>query len=616
MQHTLRTRTHISLATLALLGACTRTERAPRTEAPSATPQAAAIDAPSVRDRREAQPSMSAQAMPSPASPPVAETKRSGGAMTLVVPKPKKGAHYAATDDALEGFHGGVVAAAPSRSMGAALGKGGGASAERAAPPHTGAVLDKAYEGDDGRGTPGEKYVHTSANRAVDPSKDKLSTFAIDVDTASYALARRKLNGGQLPARDAVRVEEFVNSFDYGDQGPTDGTPMAIHAAVAPSPMNVGHHILRVNLQAKRLHPEERKPVHLVYLVDVSGSMQAPDRIGLAKQSLHTLTNRLGPKDTVALCTYAGNTREVLAPTGMGNKAAIHAAIEQLTAGGSTAMASGIDIAYALASRTHVNGEISHVVVLSDGDANVGRTSHEDILRSIAAHKSKGITLSTVGFGTGNYNDQMMEQLADRGDGNYSYIDSAEQADKVFGHDIDGLLQVIARDTKVQVEFMPEVVQSYRLIGYENRDVADRDFRNDHVDAGEVGAGHAVTALYDLVLKRVDASPATVRFRYAPAAGGKVVEQALMVSTSSIFSRLDDAPASFRFTVAVAGLAENLRGDNGTAWNISAVEGLAKSSVPPGQEAAEFMQLVARAKQLQGGTVTQVVASDAKGGVR
>ena len=596
MQHTSRIHTHIALATLALLGACTRSS-APPNEARSAAPQAATEES-TPRQRNRAESSPYAQAMPTPTAPAALESKRAGGAVGRSLAKSAARANHA-------------LAQAPSSSMGAATGSAAGMPALRAR------AMDKAYEGDDGRSAMGsETYAHTPANRAVDPSKDKLSTFAIDVDTASYALARRKLMGGQLPAPDSVRVEEFVNSFDYGDEGPTDSAPMAIHAAVAPSPMNVGHHILRVNLQAKRLHPEERKPVHLVYLVDVSGSMQAPDRIGLAKQSLHTLTNRLGPKDTVALCTYAGNTREVLAPTGMGNKAAIHAAIEQLTAGGSTAMASGIDIAYALASRTHMPGEISHVVVLSDGDANVGRTSHEDILRSITAHKSKGITLSTVGFGTGNYNDQMMEQLADKGDGNYSYIDSAEQADKVFGHDVDGLLQVVARDTKVQVEFMPEVVQSYRLIGYENRDVADRDFRNDHVDAGEVGAGHAVTALYDLVLKRVDASPATVRFRYAPATGGKVVEQALMVPTSSIFARIDDAPLSFRFTVAVAGLAENLRAHDNAAWSLAAVEGLAKSSAPQGKEGAEFMQLVARAKQLRGGPVSQVIASDSKGGVQ
>ena len=460
----------------------------------------------------------------------------------------------------------------------------------------------------DDRRTDAEKYAQVEANRAVDPTKDRLSTFAVDVDTASYALARRKLNEGSLPTPAGVRVEEFINSFDYGDEGPSNGTPFAIHTAIAPSPMNVGHHVMRVNLQAKRLHPEERRPVHLVYLVDVSGSMQAPDRIGLAKQSLHTLTERLGPKDTVALCTYAGSTREVLAPTGIARKADIHAAIDSLSAGGSTAMASGIDIAYALAARTHVKGDISHVVVLSDGDANVGSTSHDDILKRIAAHKSKGITLSTVGFGTGNYNDQMMEQLADKGDGNYSYIDSLEESDRVFGRDIDGLLQVIAKDTKVQVEFMPEVVTSYRLIGYENRDVADRDFRNDHVDAGEVGAGHSVTALYDLVLKRTDASPATVRLRYAPAEGGAVVELGQPVALSSIYAQLSAAPKPFQFSVAVAGFAENLRARGSAPWSLSAIEGLAKTSAPQSKQGNEFLRLLARAKQLRS-KGTAVVAS-------
>lgn len=447
-----------------------------------------------------------------------------------------------------------------------------------------------------------EHYTDYGVNPFVDAAQDKLSTFAIDVDTASYSIARRKLReGGPLP-KEAVRVEEFVNSFEYGYAPPAQGTtPFAVHLAAAPSPFTQGAHLVRIGIKGKQVQGQERAPVHLVYLVDTSGSMDSPDKLGLAKKSLHMLTDSLKPGDTVALCTYAGDTREVLAPTGIDRKAEIHAAIEQLTSGGGTAMSSGIDTAYALAKRTQVKGHVNRVIVLSDGDANIGPASHEEILRRIEQYKQEGITLSTVGLGNGNYQDTMMEQLADKGDGNYSYVDDEKQAKKVFVEQIDGLLQVIARDVKVQVELDPEVVEKYRLIGYENRDVKDKDFKNDKVDGGEIGAGHGVTALYEIVLKKTDASPLKVAIRYKkPLGSDPATETSYAMDPSQIAKSFDETPASFRLAAAVAGFAEILRKSPWAKdWSLEKVEAIAKGAAIVPSEQSELLELIGRAKQVQ-----------------
>lgn len=451
-----------------------------------------------------------------------------------------------------------------------------------------------------------EDYRHYGTNPVVDPATDRFSTFAIDVDTASYALSRRMLLEGELPPDAAVRVEEFVNSFDYGYPGPSGAEPFAVHLAAAPSPFDAGHHVLRVGLQAKRVDLKDRTPAHLVYLVDTSGSMQSPDKLELVKTSLRYLTDSLKPGDTVAICTYAGNVREVLAPTGVDKKAAILKAIDDLSAGGSTAMSSGIQLAYDLASRTMVKGHTSRVIVLSDGDANVGPMSHEEILKTIEGYKQKGIYLSTIGFGRGNYKDTMMEQLADKGDGNYSYVDDARQAKKVFVEQVNGLIDVVARDVKVQVELDPAMVKSYRLIGYENRDVADKDFRNDKVDGGEVGAGHSVTALYDLVLQPgAKGSLATVRVRHkAPAVGpgsSEAREVAVKMEPSALFASLDDAPESLRFAAAVARFAEVLRkSPHAKRSELPAVEALARATKGTSEDRSELVALVRRAAELAG----------------
>lgn len=443
-----------------------------------------------------------------------------------------------------------------------------------------------------------ETYTDYGVNPPKSAAEHPLSTFAVDVDTASFAIARRKLREGARPPKEAVRAEEFLNAFEYGYAPPASGgAPFAVHLAAAPSPYQQGHHLVRVALKGKPVTGAERAPVHLVYLVDTSGSMQGPDRLGLAQKSLHLLTDALRQGDTVALCTYAGSVRKVLAPTGAEHKAKIHAAIDQLTASGSTAMASGIDLAYQLADETFVKGHVNRVVVLSDGDANVGTTSHVDILEQIAKYKEKGITLSTVGFGSGNYQDTMMEQLADKGDGNYVYIDSEKQAKKVFVDQLDGLLQVIARDVKVQVAWDPTVVESYRLVGYENRKVEDHEFRNDKVDGGEIGAGHSVTAVYDVVLRKTDATPLTVRLRWKkPLGSDPSTELAVAMPAAAIAKTWTEVDAGFRLAAAVTGLAELLReSPYAKDWTWAAVRSLAASAKVDPAEHQELLELIDRA---------------------
>jgi Ca-activated chloride channel family protein len=450
-----------------------------------------------------------------------------------------------------------------------------------------------------------EEYTDYGVNPIVDPAKDRVSTFAIDVDTGSYAIARRKLLQGSIPPREAIRAEEFLNSFNYDYAGPEDRgerMPFTVHLDAAPSPFTNGHHLLRVGVQGKRVEQKDRSPVHLVYLVDTSGSMQSDDKIGLAKQSLKLLTSTLKHRDTVALCTYAGSVREVLPPTGVADSHRILAAIDDLTAAGSTAMESGIDLAYQLAERTLVPGEVNRVIILSDGDANVGATSHEDLVAKIRRYKDKGITLSTIGFGDGNYKDTVMERLANQGNGNYTYIDDERQARKVFGEQASGMLEVIARDVKIQVEFDPRIVRGYRLIGYENRDVADEHFRDDTVDGGEIGAGHSVTAIYDVVLKTTQASPITVRLRHKGPFGSEIALESLFVmQPSDMVGSFDRADASFRFATAVAGFAEILReSPHASTWRLAEVESIARAAAGDTAEQMELVDLVRVAKTLTG----------------
>ncbi len=452
-----------------------------------------------------------------------------------------------------------------------------------------------------------ESYGDYGINAWIQTDVDKLSTFAVDVDTASYTVARRKLLEGQLPPPESVRVEEWLNYFRYAYPAP-EGGPLSVTMAAAPSPFSPGKHLLRVGVQGKRLAVHERKTAHLTFLVDVSGSMGSPDKLPLAKRALRMLVDALRDGDTVALVTYAGSVRVVLPPTGMERKAQIHEAIAALGAGGSTAMASGIELAYAEAAKTLDSKSISRVVILSDGDANVGATSQEKILELIAGKMKEGVTVTTVGFGMGNYKDQLMEQFANKGNGNHYYCDSLFEAKRIFVEQLGGTLEVIAQDVKLQVDFDPKQVKAYRLVGYENRDIADRDFRNDKVDAGEIGAGHSVTALYEVELQAgAGEGLVTVRVRAKKPRGVEASEQAFAFQADALAGRFDQAPADFRFAASVMAAAEIFRkSPHAKGWSYALVQELARSATPPGNaEREEFLGLLAQAKAVAAPVATR-----------
>jgi Ca-activated chloride channel family protein len=452
-----------------------------------------------------------------------------------------------------------------------------------------------------------EGYTDYGINAQTLVESDHLSTFSIDVDTASYTIARSKLLSGQLPPESAVRVEEFVNYFDYRYADRADEAPFAVYMEAAPSPWEPSHHVLRVALQGDRIDEDARKPVRLTFLVDVSGSMSASNKLPLARRAMRYLVDNLGPEDSVAITTYAGRTEIILPPTSAGDLSAIHTAIEALQSGGGTNMDSGVQLAYQLADRAFVEGAENRVVVLSDGDANIGRTSHEALLTEITGYAKRGITLSTIGFGRGNYQDTLMEQLANKGDGNYFYIDDYTEAKKVFGQDLSGTIQTIARDVKIQVDFDPDAVLSYRLIGYENRDIADADFRNDAVDAGEIGSGHSVTALYDIILRDGyrdhDGPLATVRLRAKPPGADAAAEEWFTAyPAADVRDELAETSASFRLALGAATFAEKLRGSHYVEEvTYSRIAGLVAGARREGVAAeAELESLIRQAGGLSG----------------
>ena len=431
--------------------------------------------------------------------------------------------------------------------------------------------------------------------------QDPLSTFAIDVDTASYTRARSNLNSQALPYASEVRVEEFINYFDYEYPNPKEGA-FGVNLEAAPSPFSTekNRYLVRVGVQGKRVLDKDRKPTHLTFLVDVSGSMNAYNKLPMAKQALETLVDNLGASDTVSLVTYAGDTSVILASTSARNGRKIKQAIRSLSTRGGTDMGIGMQLAYEQASKSHEPGHNSRVVVISDGDANIGNTSHNAILQTIEGYIADGITMSTIGVGMGSYNDTMMEQLANKGNGNYYYIDSQTEANKLFSEKLTSTLEVIAKDVKIQVEFNPDAVSQYRLIGYENRDIADRDFRNDAVDAGEIGAGHSVTALYEIV--RVDDATdllATVRIRHKDPEDERPTEYSYPLTRGNVYSQLADASKSFQFATAVATFAELLR-NSPYAKHVSyeLVTEIARGSAGKWADRQEFVELVSKATAL------------------
>ncbi len=347
-----------------------------------------------------------------------------------------------------------------------------------------------------------EDYNRINETPFQRPTQVPLSTFSIDVDTASYSNTRRFIQNGQLPPKDAVRIEELINYFPYSDPGPTGNQPFSVNTELTQTPWNPQHKLVRIGLKGKI--PSIDRPSNLTFLVDVSGSMNSPNKLPLVQQSLKLMVSQLSQRDRVSLVVYAGNAGLVLPPTSVRDKQKIDAAIDRLQAGGSTAGGEGIELAYKTAQQNFLKDGNNRVVLATDGDFNVGMSSDADLERLIESKRDQGIFLTVLGFGIGNYKDNKMETLADKGNGNYAYIDNLLEAKKVLGHDLRGTLFTIAKDVKIQVEFNPTKVQAYRLIGYENRALRDQDFNDDKKDAGDIGAGHSVTALYEIIPMGID----------------------------------------------------------------------------------------------------------------
>lgn len=403
-------------------------------------------------------------------------------------------------------------------------------------------------------------FQNYGTNPFIDTEDDNLSTFAMDVDTASYSIIRRFLNDGFLPDRDAVRVEEVLNYFDMNYPDPERGD-FGIYLEGAPSPFGGEKYwLVKVGLQARRLAAEERKDAVLTFVVDVSGSMDLENRLGLVKRGLRLLIDELRPTDQVALVVYGSTAHVVLNPTSAAEPELILDAIDQLQPEGATNAEAGLQLGYQIAARAFDPKAINRVILCSDGVANVGNTGPDSILRTIEDYAARDIYLSTIGFGMGNFNDVLMEQLADKGNGNYAYVDTLDEARRVFVQNLTGMLQVIARDAKVQVEFDPAVVSRYRLLGYENRDMADEQFRDDTVDAGEVGAGHSVTALYEIKFHDDAAGDAlAVRIRYADPETQEVTEQSRTLARADFRTTFTEASPHFQLAAAAAEYAEILR---------------------------------------------------------
>ncbi len=405
-------------------------------------------------------------------------------------------------------------------------------------------------------------FKNYGVNPFIDTEDDHLSTFAMDVDTASYTLVRGYLHDGHMPPNDAVRVEEFVNYFKYDYPAPKKDD-FAVYSEASPWQFGTGRqnsYLLRLGLKARQISEENRKPAILTFVIDVSGSMAREDRLGLVKKSLRLLIDNLKPEDKIGIAVYESRGRKVMDHKGLVEKDDILATIDSLSTGGSTYAEEGIRIGYEMAEKAFKQGYINRVILCTDGVANEGQTGSADILKVIKEKADKGITLSAIGFGMGNYNDVLLEQLGDKGNGHYAYVDTIAEAKRIFEENLTGTLQLIAKDAKIQVDFNPDVVRSYRLIGYENRDVPDEKFRDDKYDGGEVGAGHSVTALYEIKLwPEKKGKIATTYVRYKNAETGAVTEFKSEFNTSQLNRGFDDSSKQFRLAATVAEFAEILR---------------------------------------------------------
>ncbi len=481
---------------------------------------------------------------------------------------------------------------------------------ERLVPPNRGHMENR------------EKYAHLGENPIRGVLERPVSTFGLDVDTGAYANMRRFLKQGRRPVPDAIRIEGLVNYFDYGDAGPDQpGRPFATTTEIAPTPWNAKTHLLRIGIKAYDPTRAERPKANLVFLVDVSGSMNSPDKLPLLKTSLRLLVNGLAPRDSIAIVTYANMATVALPATPLKDKATILAAIEGLQSGGGTNGGAGIRLAYAEARKAYNEDGINRVILATDGDLNVGVTSFRALIDMITRERKQGVALTVLGFGGGNLNDHLLEQLANKGDGNYAYIDQLDEAQKVLRREASATLQIVAKDVKAQIEFNSAVVAEYRLIGYENRQLARADFNNDKVDAGEIGAGHHVTALYEIALvegagRRLDplrygtAAPtsgdtselAFLRLRYKAPGETKSTLFEFPIKARSVKSSLDVASPQFRFAAAVAAFGQILKGGKYTNdMTLTKVADLARTALGPDTYGyrREFIRLVELAESIE-----------------
>lgn len=479
-----------------------------------------------------------------------------------------------------------------------------------------------------------EQYQHFDESGIFVAKEQPVSTFSIDVDTGSYSNVRRMLNDGYLPPHDAVRLEEFVNYFNYDYQGPNSSEqPFAVNTEVFSAPWNSNAYLMQIGIKGFEPEQEELPPSNLVYLIDVSGSMKSEDKLGLVKKSLKLLAQESSEQDRISIVVYAGASGVVLEPTRGNDRMAIEQALDRLSAGGSTNGGAGIELAYKLAEQAFIKDGINRVVLATDGDFNVGTVNREQLIDLVERKRESGISFTTLGFGSGNYNEHLMEQLANKGNGNYGYIDSLQEARKLLVEQRAGTLMTIAKDVKIQVEFNPQVVAEYRLLGYENRALNREDFNNDKVDAGEIGAGHTVTALYEIVLvgsegQRVD----DLRYGTKQEQVSKLADEAALVKLrykmpdedkSQLISHIIErqqfgaekkVAGDSQFAASVAGFAQLLRGGrylNGWDWQ-QAIE-LAQNSKGADKDGyrGEMIQLMKMAKLLDEqnkGSQTQVGA--------
>jgi len=468
-----------------------------------------------------------------------------------------------------------------------------------------------------------ENYSRIYENEFLDVAKNPLSTFSIDVDAASYSNVRRYLNAGSLPPRDAVRIEEFINYFTYDYPQPKKGEPFSITTDVAVCPWDKAHRIVQIGLQGRRIAMEDLPPNNLVFLIDVSGSMSSPDKLPLLQSAFRLLVKELRDRDKVSIVVYAGAAGLVLPTTGGSEKGKILDAIDRLQAGGSTAGGAGIELAYKVAKDEFIEGGNNRVILATDGDFNVGVSSEGELVRLIEKKRESGVFLSVLGFGTGNLQDAKMEQLADKGNGHYAYIDDINEARKVFVNELGATLLTIAKDVKIQIEFNPAQVEGYRLIGYENRMLRAEDFNNDKKDAGELGAGHSVTAIYEVIpagtnyqyasidpLKYQGSaiSPValssrelmTVKLRYKPPQ--EDVSKLITGVVGSEVRAIDNVSENLRFATAVAQwgllLRESKFKGTSTFDDVIALATGAKGADPHGMR-AEFISLVQKSKGMR-----------------